>query len=66
MGQAKTFGTAEAAKKLGVSRQTLHRWFAVGRVADVARDHNNWRIFTLQDIDRIKGEARLNDGATGT
>ncbi len=62
MGQSKTFGTAEAAKKLGISRQTLHRWFAVGRIRDVRRDRNNWRVFTLQDIDRIRNEAELKGG----
>jgi hypothetical protein len=65
LGQARTFGTAEAAKKLGVSRQTLHRWFAVGRVKDVLRDHNNWRVFTSQDINRIRGEARWDGGGEG-
>jgi DNA-binding transcriptional MerR regulator len=65
VGQLKTFGTADAAKKLGISRQTLHRWFAVGRIKDVRRDHNNWRVFSLQDIDRIRDEARRNGGGSG-
>jgi excisionase family DNA binding protein len=58
-----TCGTAEAAKRLGVSRQTLLRWFAQRRITDVRRDHNNWRVFTDQDLDRIKGEVRGNAGA---
>lgn len=57
MARSTTFGTAEAARRLGISRQTLHRWFAQGRVDDVRRDRNNWRVFTLQDIRRIKDEA---------
>ncbi len=65
MARPTTFGTAEAAKKLGISRQTLHRWFAAGRIRDVRRDHNNWRVFTPQDIDRIREEVRRNGGADG-
>jgi excisionase family DNA binding protein len=58
-----SFSTAEAAKKLGISKQTLHRWFSQGRVADVRRDRNNWRVFTPQDIERIRSEAnRVNAG----
>lgn len=53
-----TCGTAEAAKRLGVSRQTLLRWFAERRITEVRRDHNNWRVFTDQDLDRIRSEVR--------
>jgi DNA-binding transcriptional MerR regulator len=60
VGLGKTFGTAEAAKKLGVSRPTLLRWFAEKRVEDVGRDHNNWRVFTRQDVERIRVEVRGN------
>ncbi len=56
LGVARTkFGTAEAAKRLGVSRQTLLRWFSEGRIADdVKRDHRNWREFEERDIGRIR------------
>jgi excisionase family DNA binding protein len=53
-------GTAEAAKRLGVSRQTLLRWFAERRITEVRRDHNNWRVFTDRDLDRIRSEVRGN------
>ena len=49
-----TFGTAEAAKRLGVSRQTLLRWFSEGKIDDVRRDHRNWREFDDQDVGRIR------------
>ncbi len=58
-----TCRTAEAAKKLGVSRQTLLRWFAERRITEVRRDHNNWRIFSDHDIERIMREIRGNDVA---
>lgn len=55
-----TCGTAEAAKRLGVSKPTLLRWFAQKRIADVRRDRNNWRVFTEQDLERIKREVMGN------
>ncbi|MEM7213995.1 MAG: MerR family transcriptional regulator [Pseudomonadota bacterium] len=48
-----TFSTAEAAAEIGISRQTLLRWFRERRVTDVARDRNGWRVFTKSDISRI-------------
>jgi predicted site-specific integrase-resolvase len=39
---------------LGVSRQTLQRWFREGRTADVARDHRGWRVFKQSDVDRLR------------
>jgi excisionase family DNA binding protein len=49
--------TSEAARRVGVSRNTLLRWFREGRVADVARDRNGWRFFTAEDVGRIKAYA---------
>lgn len=45
---------AEAAKEIGVSAITLKRWLLNGRVPDVARDKNNWRVFTYEDVERIR------------
>jgi DNA (cytosine-5)-methyltransferase 1 len=47
----------DAAKEIGVSPITLKRWLITGRVADVARDRNGWRVFTAKDIRRIKAFA---------
>ncbi len=52
-------GTASAAKALGVSKATLLRWFRDGKIADVGRDRNQWRVFTSADIARIKKEMGL-------
>jgi predicted site-specific integrase-resolvase len=51
--------TCQAAENIGVSRNTLLRWFREGRVPDVARDRNGWRIFTSADVSRIKAYSRL-------
>jgi excisionase family DNA binding protein len=46
--------TREAAQRVGVSRNTLLRWFREGRVQDVRRDRNGWRCFGPEDVARIK------------
>lgn len=46
--------TCQAARLIGVSRNTLLRWFREGRVEDVGRDRNGWRFFSADDIARIK------------
>lgn len=43
-----------AAAKVGVAPITLKRWLLDGKVAEVARDRNGWRVFTAADVDRIK------------
>ena len=48
--------TLAAAKALQISKNTLLRWIAGGRIKDVKRDRNNWRIFTGKDLHRIKKE----------
>ena len=44
---------SEAAIKIGISKATLLRWFAQGKVEEVARDVRGWRVFTKKDIERI-------------
>ena len=44
----------QAAQAIGVSAVTLKRWLISGKVKDVERDRNNWRVFTSADIERIK------------
>jgi DNA (cytosine-5)-methyltransferase 1 len=48
------FNLTEAAVRVGVAPVTLKRWLLAGKVAEVARDRNGWRIFTTADIERIK------------
>lgn len=54
---AKTFTTAQAAKKAGVSRQTLHFWMNEGLIAapkPVKFGEREFRFWTEQDIDRLR------------
>jgi DNA (cytosine-5)-methyltransferase 1 len=54
----------QAAKAVGVSAVTLKRWLISGKVKDVARDRNNWRVFNAADIERIKKYASKDSDAT--
>jgi predicted site-specific integrase-resolvase len=51
---AQKFNTAAAARRIGVSKATLLRWFKQGKIEDVGRDRNGWRVFSAADIGRIK------------
>ena len=47
-----------ALEKAGISESTFYRWIRSGRAADVKlRNRANWRIFTDQDIVRLRAEA---------
>jgi excisionase family DNA binding protein len=61
IGDQHFFQIQEVAKKLGVSRQTLQRWFREGKAKDVSRDHRGWRVFTQSDIDRLMKEIRRDN-----
>ena len=50
------YNTSEAAERLGVSRNTLLRWFREGRVGEPARDFRGWRQFDDADLERIGRE----------
>jgi len=52
------YRTSEACKRAGVSRATFLRWLKEGILKDVSHsDRRGWRLFTEDDIDRIKAEA---------
>lgn len=58
--------TKQAAKKIGISEPTLKRWLISGRVTDVGRDRNGWRVFTDADIERIKHYAEKSEPYTAS
>ncbi len=52
----KTFyRTHEALRRIGISKATWFRWLKDNKVADVRhKDLRGWRLFTEDDITRIK------------
>ena len=44
----------EVAEIVGVAPITLKRWLLAKKVREVARDRNNWRVFTDKDVKRIQ------------
>ena len=54
------YRTAEAAWKAGVSKSTLLCWINRGIIKDTScRDRRGWRLFSEDDIKRIKDEAGM-------
>ncbi len=52
----------EACDLIGVSRHTLLRWFAEGKVEEVPRSRrNNYRMFRPEDVERIRTYAQAVD-----
>ena len=52
------FRTAEACAAAGISKNTFLRWVREGEFIDVAqRDRRGWRLFTPEDLKRLKAEA---------
>jgi len=49
----KFYSTKEVLKKVGVSRNTLFLWFKQGKVPEVRRDRNGYRVFNDRDIEVI-------------
>lgn len=49
----KRYNMREAAKALGVTRQTLYYWFKKGWVKP-KRDYRNFPVFTVEDIKEIR------------
>lgn len=55
----KRFRLRDVARTVGVSAITLRRWLLSGKVSEVARDRNGWRLFSQKDVDRIRRFATL-------
>ena len=52
------YRTSEACKRAGISKVTFLRWLKQGILKDVSHtDRRGWRLFTEEDITRIKAEA---------
>jgi hypothetical protein len=58
------YKSSEVARLAGVHRLTLLRWIREGRLADVARDRNGWRVFSEQETAAIIDFAKSVDVRT--
>ena len=50
-----TFPAAEAARRLGISLDTLRRWDRSGKIR-VSRDAANRRVVDANEVERLRGE----------
>jgi len=49
------YRTAEVYRMIGISKNTLYRWLQKGILGETERrDIKGWRLFTLDEIDKIK------------
>ncbi len=49
--------TRQVARLLGVSLNTVYRWLKKEKISEPLRDpENNYRLWTAEDIDRIRQE----------
>ena len=46
--------TAKVAEILGISKSTLLRWISSGLIEDVQRNRKGWRVWSNEDIQRLK------------
>ena len=57
------YTTVEACRRVGISKSTLLRWIRTGIFPEVKlKDRRGWRLFTEDDLDRLKVEVnRINE-----
>ncbi len=52
------YRTTEVCRLVGISRTTLFRWLKEGTFDEAQhRDRRGWRLFTEEEIDKLKTEA---------
>ena len=56
------YTASEAAKRLGISLDTLRRWDRHGRIK-TTRDRSNRRLVSATEIDRLRGESAADFSA---
>jgi excisionase family DNA binding protein len=52
------YRTSEACREIGISRATLFRWLKEGVIKELHRDRRGWRMFTEEDLEKIRTEAK--------
>ena len=53
MEEEKIYTTNEVLKIAGIARATLYNWLKKGKIPEVPRDRNNYRIFSEKDLQGI-------------
>jgi len=48
----------EAYREANIGRSTLLRWLKRGVIEEPIRDRRGWRIFSKEDLERIKSEIK--------
>jgi DNA-binding transcriptional MerR regulator len=62
--QAGYFSHSEAAQQIGITKTTLFLWEKQNKIDKAKRDRNNYRVFTADDIAKIKAfKDRITDPA---
>lgn len=51
----------EVASEIGVAAITLRRWLLAGKIPEVSRNRNGWRVFTPRDVVAIRKFANRRD-----
>ena len=52
------YRTVEVYRTIGISKNTLYRWLQHGVLGESERrDRRGWRIFTQDELDKLKVEA---------
>jgi DNA-binding transcriptional MerR regulator len=54
--------TAKVAEILGISKSTLLRWISSGLVEDARRNQKGWRVWSNEDVLRLKRFAQEYKG----
>ena len=52
------YRTSEACREIGISRATLFRWLREGVIEELHKDRRGWRMFTEEDLGKIRAEAK--------
>ena len=61
-----SYRLSQVANIVGVAPITLKRWLLSGRIDEVQRDRNGWRVFTDEDVERIRAYAETLYPPTST
>ena len=52
------YTTSEICEEAGISRPTLFRWLRLGMFKEIRKNSRGWRIFTEDELNKIKAETQ--------